>query len=73
MNVTLPPWLLIETEGVPTSRPGIPLGVMVRLMVSEVVDDETLKLPDLPKLTVVLARLSKSFREAISKSISVYL
>ena len=42
MNATLPPSLLIETEGVPTSRPGIPLGVMVRLMVSEVVDDEKL-------------------------------
>ena len=42
VNVTLPPSLLIETEGVRTSRPGFPLGVIVRLMVSEVVDDETL-------------------------------
>ena len=48
MIEALPPWLLIETEGVTTSRPGVPLGVMVSLILRDLADSETMKLPDLP-------------------------
>ena len=53
----------MEAEGVPMLNPGVPLGVIVRLMVKVLVDSETTKLPDFPKLIDVLSTVSRALNE----------